>query len=66
MLDNLRRQRRHGHAPTLLLIASKESTVQRADRVLLLDNGRIVDSGPHLELLRRNPAYRDLLGIEHE
>ncbi|MGE8406800.1 MAG: ABC transporter ATP-binding protein [Pseudomonas sp.] len=66
VLDNLRRQRRHGHAPTLLLIASKESTVQRADRVLLLDNGRIVDSGPHLELLRRNPAYRDLLGIEHE
>ncbi|MFD2642032.1 ABC transporter ATP-binding protein [Pseudomonas japonica] len=62
VLDNLRRP----GGPTLLLIASKASTVQRADRVLLLDQGRIVDSGPHRELLRRNPAYRDLLGIEHD
>lgn len=62
VLDNLRRP----GGPTLLLIASKASTVQRADRVLLLDQGRIVDSGPHEQLCRRNPAYRDLLGIEHE
>ncbi|MCU1732883.1 ABC transporter ATP-binding protein, partial [Pseudomonas sp. 20P_3.2_Bac4] len=62
VLDHLRRP----GGPTLLLIASKASTVQRADRVLLLDQGRIVDSGPHAELQRRNPAYRDLLGIDHE
>lgn len=62
VLDNLRRP----GGPTLLLIASKASTVQRADRVLLLDQGRIVDSGPHAELQRRNPAYCDLLGIDHE
>lgn len=62
VLDNLRRP----GGPTLLLIASKVTTVERADRVLLLDQGRIVDSGPHTDLLRRNPAYRDLLGIEHE
>lgn len=62
VLDNLRRP----GGPTLLLIASKASTVERADRVLLLDQGRIVDSGPHEQLRRRNPAYRDLLGIEHE
>jgi len=62
VLDNLRRP----GGPTLLLIASKASTVQRADRVLLLDQGRIVDSGPHEQLCRRNPDYRELLGIEHE
>ena len=50
--------RRHGHAPTLLLIASKESTVQRADRVLLLDNGRIVDEGTHAQLVRQGEPDR--------
>ncbi|MNF95633.1 putative multidrug export ATP-binding/permease protein [compost metagenome] len=62
VLDNLRRQ---PQATTLLLIASKVSTVQRADRVLLLDNGAIADSGTHAQLLQRNPTYRDLLGIDH-
>ncbi len=60
MLDHLRSP----GGPTLLLIASKASTVERADRVLLLDQGRIVDSSPHAELLERNAAYRDLLGID--
>ncbi|PWB33987.1 ABC transporter ATP-binding protein [Pseudomonas sp. SDI] len=65
VLDNLRKRRREGQAPTLLLISSRLSTLQLADRVLLLDNGRIVDSGSHAQLLQRNPTYRDLLGIEH-
>ena len=62
VLDNLRQQ---ASATTLLLIASKVSTVQRADRVLLLDNGAIADSGTHAQLLQRNPTYRELLGIDH-
>ncbi|MFJ2547630.1 ABC transporter ATP-binding protein [Pseudomonas sp. NPDC087612] len=62
VLDNLRQQ---ASATTLLLIASKVSTVQRADRVLLLDHGAIADSGTHAQLLQRNPTYRDLLGIDH-
>lgn len=65
VLDNLRQRRSDGHAPTLLLIASKLSTVQLADRVLLLSSTGIVDSGSHAQLLQRNPTYRDLLGIDH-
>lgn len=65
VLDNLRQRRSDGHAPTLLLIASKLSTVQLADRVLLLSSTGIADSGTHAQLLQRNPTYRDLLGIDH-
>lgn len=65
VLDTLRQRRSDGHAPTLLLIASKLSTVQLADRVLLLSSTGIADSGSHAQLLHRNPTYRELLGIEH-
>ncbi|MDH0664695.1 ABC transporter ATP-binding protein/permease [Pseudomonas sp. GD03858] len=66
VLDNLRRQRSHaGRAPTLLLITSRLSTLLLADRVLLLDGGRISASGSHAELTANNAHYRDLLGIEH-
>ena len=65
VLDNLRQRRSDGHAPTLLLIASKLSTVQLADRVLLLSRTGIADSGTHAQLLQRNPTYCDLLGIDH-
>lgn len=51
---------------TVLLIASKLSTVLHADRVLLLDGGRIVASGTHAELARLQPAYRELLGMDEE
>jgi ATP-binding cassette, subfamily B, bacterial len=62
ILDNLRA----GASTTLILIASKLSTILRADRVLLLDQGRIVAQGTHEELLRTSAAYRDLLGLENE
>lgn len=63
VLDNLRRQQ--GRAPTLLLITSRLSTLLLADRVLLLEGGRISASGRHAELAAHNAHYRDLLGIEH-
>ena len=65
VLDTLRQRRSDGHAPALMLIASKLSTVQLADRVLLLSSTGIADSGSHAQLLHRNPTYRELLGIEH-
>ncbi|PYC16660.1 ABC transporter ATP-binding protein [Pseudomonas mosselii] len=66
VLDNLRRQRSQaGRTPTLLLITSRLSTLLLADRVLLLDGGRIGASGSHAELTASNAHYRDLLGIEH-
>jgi ABC-type multidrug transport system fused ATPase/permease subunit len=60
ILDNLR----HLGGATVLLIASKLSTILLADRVVLLDGGRIVASGRHQELARDNAVYRELLGLE--
>ena len=48
---------------TVLLIASKLSTILLADRVVLLERGRMVASGKHQELVSSNSAYRELLGI---
>lgn len=67
ILHNLRGLNESGaRVTTVLLIASKLSTVLLADRVLLLADGRIADQGSHEELAARNPAYRDLLGVDHE
>ena len=45
----------------VLVIAHRLSTVRRADRVLVLDGGRIVESGSHDELLSHDGAYRRLV-----
>lgn len=49
-------------ARTVLLVAYRESTLRLADRVVLVDDGRVVDQGGHAELLERNDLYRDLFG----
>ena len=46
---------------TALVVAHRASTVQLADRVALLVDGRIVGVGTHSELMAGAPRYRDLL-----
>lgn len=46
---------------TALIVAHRPSTVLLADRVTLLEGGRVADVGTHTELLDRSPAYRSLL-----
>ena len=46
---------------TTLLIAHRRSTLQLADRIAVLDQGRLVDIGTHAELDARCPLYRDLI-----
>jgi ATP-binding cassette subfamily B protein len=46
---------------TALVVAHRPSTVLLADRVALLDEGRIVAEGTHRELLARHAGYRALM-----
>jgi ATP-binding cassette, subfamily B, bacterial len=51
-------------ASTALLVVHRPSTIALADRVALLDGGRIAAVGRHSELLATVPAYRALLAAE--
>ena len=52
---------------TSLIVAHRVSTLGLADRVVLLDRGRVADEGTHEELMGRNRAYRELLtGLDEE
>ncbi|MFJ1923824.1 MULTISPECIES: ABC transporter ATP-binding protein [unclassified Streptomyces] len=46
---------------TTLLIAHRRSTLNLADRIAVLEDGRLADIGTHEELERRSPLYRRLL-----
>ena len=45
---------------TKLIIAQRIASVQDADIILVLDNGRIVASGDHETLLETSPIYREV------
>ena len=49
---------------TTLVIAHRLSTVEGADRIIVLDAGRIVESGTHAELLERNGHYASLYRMQ--
>jgi subfamily B ATP-binding cassette protein MsbA len=52
-----------GGKVTIIIIAHRLETVQIADRILVLRDGRIVDDGAHETLQRSNPYYRKLFNI---
>lgn len=45
---------------TKLIIAQRISSVQNADRIIVMDNGCVADFGTHAELLKRSEIYRDV------
>jgi ATP-binding cassette subfamily B protein/subfamily B ATP-binding cassette protein MsbA len=49
---------------TTILIAHRLSTVRRADLILVLDRGEVVEQGTHDELLRRDRLYRQLYDMQ--
>ena len=50
---------------TTLVIAHRLSTIQNADLILVLKEGKIVQSGTHLELIREAGIYKNLLEIQN-
>lgn len=66
ILGNLRRTR---EGKTTILIAHRISTIEQMDRILFLDEGRLIATGTHTELYETCPAYRravDLQRLEEE
>ncbi len=48
------------HQTTVFVVAQRISTVLTADKIVVLDKGRIADIGTHAELLARSPIYREI------
>jgi subfamily B ATP-binding cassette protein MsbA len=48
---------------TTIVIAHRLSTIEHADRILIIEKGRIMDIGTHEELIARNVIYRELYQV---
>jgi ATP-binding cassette subfamily B protein len=49
-----------------VLISHRFSTVRMADRIIVLEEGRVVEDGSHAELLRRDGQYAELFNLQAE
>ncbi|SFT18999.1 ABC transporter ATP-binding protein [Paenibacillus sp. BC26] len=51
---------------TKIIIAQRVSTTAQADRILILDNGRVIEEGTHAELLAKRGYYYDVFMLQIE
>jgi len=49
------------HDTTVIIVAQRVATIMRADRIIVLDSGRIVGIGTHRELLESNETYQEIV-----
>lgn len=47
-------------SPTVLIVSQRASSVQHADRILVLEDGRLVGNGTHAQLLEDCPVYQEI------
>lgn len=48
------------HTPTVFVVSQRTSSIQYADKIIVLDDGQIVGIGKHDELMRSCPVYREI------
>ncbi|GAQ17190.1 multidrug export ATP-binding/permease protein [Oceanobacillus picturae] len=50
---------------TTFIVAHRLATITHADRIVLIENGEIVEDGPHKELMAKQGAYYNLYQVQH-
>ncbi len=51
---------------TMLIVAHRLSTIQHADKIIVIDHGEILEEGNHFELLEKRGAYYELYRLQYE
>ena len=51
---------------TVIMIAHRLKTVERADQIIVVDRGKIVQQGTHAELMNQDGIYRNFIGERRE
>jgi subfamily B ATP-binding cassette protein MsbA len=59
-LSNLMKSR------TSLVIAHRLSTIENADKILVINNGEIIEKGTHQELIQKSGEYKKLYDIQYK
>jgi len=59
-IDNLVQNR------TVIVIAHRLSTITKANKILVFDNGQLIESGTHNELIEKTGHYKKLYDIQFE
>ncbi len=61
ILDNLKDTRK---GKTTILIAHRITTIENMDKIIFIDDGRVIDIGTHNELYNRNTEYRNMVELQ--
>lgn len=61
ILDNLKKTRK---GKTTILIAHRISTIEKMDKIVFIDDGKVVDVGSHKELLERSEEYAKMVHLQ--